>query len=82
MVFNAMKVLFGIDDLRAIGESTAKYYYWKHLLVALDSELVLPTVEKCHRWFQINLVNIEQGEQNCVVPPSICYCQHSQRALL
>ena len=32
VVFNAMKALFRIDDLRGIGETTAKYYYWKYSL--------------------------------------------------
>ena len=55
-------------------EPTAKYYYWTGLRAC--------ATKRCHRCFQIKFVNIEQGEQNCVVPPSICYCQHSQRALL
>ena len=36
MVFNAMKVLFGIDDLRAIGESPLL-----NITTGLDSEHVL-----------------------------------------
>ena len=55
-------------------EPTAKYYNWTGLRAC--------ATKRCHRCFQIKFVNIEQGEQNCVVPPSICYCQRSQRALL